>query len=276
MALKNANDGSVLEMISYLDEVIPGNALQPDNGPKTWAIYITCKDLPQWMLQLEDCWLCVAVIRTGIASGIDGSVSSCMRCLLEHFIRDCSMSLEGGSTLQLREPTFVFFQFSKYIADEAALSRLWSTKTAAGVVPCIRCLNCVSIKYANGCSLVDISCSDVSKFRKRTHNDACNMHDSLLAKKACLKWGEGHEYENNEKASGLTPHKFGMLGSSFRDCFDIQGTLYDPQHCVYAGGIASNEIWKFMGIARTQFKDWKKVPVIDSLYRLVGLSLIHI
>ena len=74
MALKNANDGSVLEMISYLDEVIPGNALKPDNGRKTWAIYITCKDLPQWMLQLEDCWLCVAVIRTGIASEIDGNV----------------------------------------------------------------------------------------------------------------------------------------------------------------------------------------------------------
>ena len=52
MALKHASDGSVLEMISYLDEVIPGNALKPDNGRKTWAIYITCRDLPQWMLQI--------------------------------------------------------------------------------------------------------------------------------------------------------------------------------------------------------------------------------
>ena len=45
MALKNANDGSVLEMLSYLDEVIPGNALKPGNGCNTWAIYITCKRL---------------------------------------------------------------------------------------------------------------------------------------------------------------------------------------------------------------------------------------
>ena len=126
-------DGYVLGMISYLDEVIPGNALKPDNHRKASAIYITCKDLPQWMLQLEDCWLCVAVIRTGIASAIDGNVSSCMRCLFEHFIRDCSMSLEDGLTLQLNRPTLVFFHFNKYIADEAALSRLWSTKTNEAV-----------------------------------------------------------------------------------------------------------------------------------------------
>ena len=81
----------------------------------------------------------------GKASEIDGNVSSCMRCLFEHFINECSMSIEDGLTLELNPPTMVFFRFSKYIADEAALSRLWSTKTAAGVVPCIRCLNCVSI-----------------------------------------------------------------------------------------------------------------------------------
>ena len=80
MALKNANDGSVLEMISYLDEVIVGNPLKPDNHRKVWAIYITCKDLPQWMLQLEDCWM-VANIRTGrhlrlMASEIFASAST--------------------------------------------------------------------------------------------------------------------------------------------------------------------------------------------------------
>ena len=56
------------------------------------------------------------------------------------------------------------------------------------------------------------------------------------------------------------------------DNFDIQGTLYDPQHCVYAGGIASNEIWKFMGIARTQFKLWKESRAINELHRLVGAN----
>ena len=100
-ALENSS-GHVLELISYLDEVVVGNPLSPENHRKIWAIYITCKDLPQWMLQLEDCWMCVAVIRTGIASEIDGNVSSCMRCLFEHFIRDCSMSIEEGVTLQLK------------------------------------------------------------------------------------------------------------------------------------------------------------------------------
>ena len=129
IALKNTN-GSVFQMISYVDEVVPGNALHPDNHRKSWAIYMTCKDLPQWLLQLEDCWLCVAVIRTGNASAIDGNVSSCMRCLYEHFIRDCSMYLEESLTLQvqLNKPTFVFFCFNKYIADEAALSKLYGAR----------------------------------------------------------------------------------------------------------------------------------------------------
>ena len=78
--------------------IIPGNALSPDNKRKTLAVYITCKDLPQWMLQLKNCWMCVAVIRTGYASAIDGNVSSCMRCLFEHFIRNCSMSIASGTT----------------------------------------------------------------------------------------------------------------------------------------------------------------------------------
>ena len=207
-----------------------------------------------------------------MASEVDGNVSSCMRCLFEHVINECKMSIDDGLTLELNPPTMVFFRFSKYIADEAALSKLWSTKTAAGWAPCIRCLNCVSISsgLADGDSVVDISCNDVSKLKKRTHNDACFMHDHLLAKRATLRRGEFGEYENREKASGLTPNKFGMLGSSYRDCFDIQGTLYDPQHCVFAGGIASNEIWKFMEEARRRFKAMKELNVIDALHRVVA------
>ena len=54
----------VLTVITYLDEIIPGNVLHPDNARKSWAVYMSCLELPQWMLQLEDCWLAVAVIRT--------------------------------------------------------------------------------------------------------------------------------------------------------------------------------------------------------------------
>ena len=59
-----ASTDQVLTVITYLDEVMPGNVLNPDNARKSWAVYMSCLELPQWMLQLEDCWLAVAVIRT--------------------------------------------------------------------------------------------------------------------------------------------------------------------------------------------------------------------
>ena len=82
-----ASTDQVLTVITYLDEVIPGNVLNPDNARKSWAVYMSCLELPQWMLQLEDCWLAVAVIRTRTANEIDGGLASSMRCLYEHFIR---------------------------------------------------------------------------------------------------------------------------------------------------------------------------------------------
>ena len=90
-----ASTDQVLTVITYLDEVIPGNVLNPDNARKSWAVYMSCLELPQWMLQLEDCWLAVAVIRTRTANEIDGGLASSMRCLYEHFIADCSMTETG-------------------------------------------------------------------------------------------------------------------------------------------------------------------------------------
>ena len=73
----------------------------------------------------------MAVIRTHTANEIDGGLASSMRCLYEHFIADCSMT-ETGFTLSLDRPRLVFLKFSKYLADEAALCKLWSMKGASG------------------------------------------------------------------------------------------------------------------------------------------------
>ena len=132
MALKHARDESVLEMISYLDEVIPGNALKPDNGRKTWAIYITCK--PQWMLQLEDCWLCVAVIRTGIASEIDGNVSSCMRCLWsgqsEGHFNETKVYLQQFAALLHACAIYTDIEEKLFISDRADIG--WASHISPG------------------------------------------------------------------------------------------------------------------------------------------------
>ena len=47
----------------------------------------------------------------------------------------------------------------------------------------------------------------VLKLRSRDTSTAhaCNMHDDLLAKKACFRRGKLEEYEDQEKASGITP-----------------------------------------------------------------------
>ena len=51
----------------------------------------------------------------GKASEIDGNVSSCMRCLFEHFISKCSIYvyIEDGLTLQLNPLTLVFFSLQQ-------------------------------------------------------------------------------------------------------------------------------------------------------------------
>ena len=63
------------DVIFYTDEVTPGNFLSIDQSRKVHCFYFSFKQFGWHALSREDAWLCLGVLRSSIASTIQGGLS---------------------------------------------------------------------------------------------------------------------------------------------------------------------------------------------------------
>lgn len=202
-ALDNAGPRP-LSCILYLDEIVPGNILRPDNRRKFWAIYVSFEELGRERLFLEQYWLPLAVLRSSIVGDVAGGLSNCFRLLVRSLLLDPLAAASAGFALDLGGGArLIRLRISSVVGDEAALKSVWNSKGAAGTRPCFFCGNCVSMSSqlaAQSPDLIDISCSDPSLFQLCEDADVWSAYDHLAAQQprlnrtdfAILEQASGH------------------------------------------------------------------------------------
>jgi hypothetical protein len=160
-------------------------------------------------------------------------------------------SLSSGG-LALGSDIGIFFaRYRRLLSDEAAGKSVWCVKGAAGIKPCMDCKN-VICKAADGLSLttfddgdylVDISCSDASRFDPMDPDALWHSHDVLAALKASGQMTR-LAFEQVEKATGVSYEPEGLLADlELRRIAAPSSYARDPMHTMIAGGVVNVEIF---------------------------------
>ena len=158
----------------------------------------------------ESCWFPLAVLRTSIAKGVDGGMSHAFKVMLSRMFLSDKISSDGV-IVDLAVPgsrhATMYLGLGNLVADGDALRAIWSSKGAAGKLPCIFCKNVVNEKFESP-YLVHISCTDSSKFDRATDHDIWHKADDLHA-----FHGHGTKklFEETQMVYGLTYSPNGLL-----------------------------------------------------------------
>ena len=245
-----ACQGAPLRGIIYLDEVTPGNILRPDNKRKFWAIYLGFEQVGANNLFREEMWLPIAMLRTKVAH--QAGVSFCLKQLLRSILLQPSNLASVGTAIQLTSPTLLRLAITNILADEAALKAIWCSKGAGGLRCCMLCRNVVSM-HADLTSgqeyIVDVSCSDPSRFEATSDSDMWATFDKLAREKGRLTKGR---FEELEKAVGMTFDPESLLADMelrqhLKPC---SSTMMDWMHNFLVHGITNLEVHAFLSCCR--------------------------
>jgi len=240
-------------IILYCDEVTPGNVLRPDNRRKIQRFYMTFKELGAEVLSHAEAWFPLATLRSTVCKQVEGKLSCAMRAMLRGLFVGPAAFDRTGVVLQLPQgPTVLLARLTNMLGDESALRAVWSSKGAAGLLPCLLCKNiCTRDLSAEDASsyLQDLSCSSAAALDLASDADIIEKVDALRAMR-------GHstraQFERQEKAYGLTFCATGVLADD-----DLRHAVrpasihtYDSMHVYFSNGICSFETHLFLQAAR--------------------------
>ena len=130
----------------YGDEITPGNALDPQNNRKSWALYFSLLEFDEY-IHAEEAWCPITVEPAKGLKNANAGVSQLFAVALKHFFGDLGhdFSTSGmrrvgpdGSTVRIWAETAMF------IMDGAAHKLLWGCKGDKGPRCCMLCKNIVS------------------------------------------------------------------------------------------------------------------------------------
>lgn len=178
--------GRPVRSIWYLDEVVPGNVLRPDNRRKVWSIYLSLVEFGKNRMSQEPLWFPVAVLRSSVVAKVPGGLSSCLRMLLNATLFEPTNLAGAGAAIMLDRPTLLRIKISAIVGDEAALKSIWGSKGAAGTKPCFYCANLVAMQagISSDCpGLIDIACCDPARFQAYSDRDVWAAFDDLASKR---------------------------------------------------------------------------------------------
>ena len=244
----------------YLDEVVPGNIIAPDNRRRSWCIYFCWNCLIPFRSDLL--WMPLGIVRTDVVETLPGglpqAVTSILRATLPHFN---GLVLDGD--LIITEPLYV-------LADEDGLKKTCSHKGASGLRPCIQCANCISKNN----DVEGYFCIHHSEYDDFLPAEDETMLESLHHLQTCRTRSS---LEEAEKLSGwkLNNHVF-ALDEDLWALLKPSRFIYDAMHCNWCNGICCQELglfWKAAldaGIQRSDLEEflslgWKQSMQIGTM-----------
>ena len=234
-----------LHLVFYGDEVVPGNVLRLDNGRKVFVCFVTVKEFGPIVLSSIDGWLPLFVVRANVAKQISGGLSACMRELLSSIFikekvgRGIALPLELGDQSQV----LVHFAVSNLVLDGDALRQVFSSKGAAGKLPCLGCLNVLrdDENELPSDAFVTISDCDASRLELSTSRDIWAKADMLHSFRPPRMLVAA--FEKLQIAVGLTYEPESILyDHALRPHLPVMDILtYDTMHILLCNGMADDE-----------------------------------
>ena len=168
MAAHHSTAQSPWRFILYLDEITPGNVLDPDTSRKLTCFHFSFLELSKFV-RSTSAWIPIAVLRHSVAKNTKGGMSAIVRALLRDvFIGPLSLQQAGIAV----DGAILYARLHRVIGDSVALQSALDFKGHAGTHPCLNCKNVVSLDTADKPSLVrsdttgylvDIACTDSSR-----------------------------------------------------------------------------------------------------------------
>lgn len=174
--------GPVLTLITYSDEMTPGDAFSPDNQRKSWCIYVGILEFGAGVLCHEEAWLPLAICRSSKVAKVKGGLPCLFRQLLRSWFVD--LKLSDGVLLNLRGPTVVSFHETMFIKDLDGYRAGYGWRGSSSLRPCFKCRNCM-MKGHHSVSptswQVDITETRDAKFDLATDADLFEIVDLIEA-----------------------------------------------------------------------------------------------
>lgn len=238
---------NVLHIAVYLDEIVPGNPLAPDNQRKMLAIYFSFLELGRHLCN-EAFWFPLGVIRTCLAKDIEGNISGLMRNVLRSLER---LAATGVTISESGRNVLLLGRFDKFVGDEAALKAIWSSKGASGSQMCFACKNVVATHLSVE---DDYLCGpgepDSNRFDARTNADVWATVDHLQAQAGALS---AAAFSRLQQSIGFNYSPAGLLlDVALRDvCRPCDANAFDGMHCTFANGTLGWELHDVLESARS-------------------------
>ena len=123
-----------LNIIIYIDELVPGSPLRHDKARTMHAIYWAIAEWPSWLLVRTGAWLMFGVIRSKIVNQFPGRVSQLMAMILRAFFASGEDTMQRGILLEspAGKSAYVKARFGGFLADEKGLKEIYDCKGASG------------------------------------------------------------------------------------------------------------------------------------------------
>ena len=237
------------------DEATPGMLLRQDNKRKSWTFFVSLREFGAGVLQHQGAWLPLSNIRSDVAKRVVGGFPRCSTVLLRFMFVDGDNMKDHGFILTLHQgPVFIFIKHGINVADTAALQRFWSWRGASGLFPCFFCGNVTRaedpddetmISADSSRSLVDIRCTDSSKFECFDDDERCFQADLLTNLRPRLR---NEDFGNLEKTSGLSFNIHSPLWDMTLRTISppVSASRYDPTHVLFSNGVVGQEMSLFL------------------------------
>ena len=129
-----AASSGILQVIIYIDEICPGNALRHDKGRTLQALDWAFANWPPWLLARTGAWPVFGILRSKIAKEVVGEISCLMKLVLQTFFPAEGASFQVGIVIcnQEKVSTYLKASFGGFLADEKALKEIYDSKGASG------------------------------------------------------------------------------------------------------------------------------------------------
>ena len=239
--------GEPLQLIIYIDEIVPGNPLRPEKARTLQAIYWAFSNWPQHVLQRTNCWPTFGTIRSTLIEKLPGGISALMKFVLRVFFAEEGHSFSRGVSIAHGGACrIVCAVFAGFLADEKAHNQVADSKGASGTKPCKSCRNCyarvLESTLPDGC--VSIRCTDHSKFVHHTDASVYECYDALAA---CDNVADRKELQ---QLLGIKYNPDGMMSDPYtRQLFKpVSHTIRDWMHMLVSNGVANIQTARLLNI----------------------------
>ena len=224
-------EGSVAACL-YLDEVVPGNIIAPDNRRRSWCVYFAW--LPHVKLRMELLWMPLAILRTDLVEQFPDGLPQVLTIILRHslpFFRGIVVTDQLVITSKLY-----------LLGDEDALKKSLCHKGASGLRPCIRCSNCIS-KGSSVEGYPSIEHDQFDDFFDATDAEVLEILNHLChVERSSTK----AKLQEAEKLSGWKRNaSVFVLDHDLAAILQPSRFVYDAMHILWGNGIANEEIGLF-------------------------------